>query len=89
MTKIIIDSIDRDMVQKADIEMSSKMNLISFIISRNMDIDTERFRQYEKEYQEAFFAFEAAKEAIVKKYLNNVNANWTLDYATATLSYEE
>ena len=86
---IIIDSHDRDIVQKADIEMSSRMNLISFIISKNMDISNERFKQYEQEYKDAFLAFESAKDMIAKKYVPNLTTNWSLDYVTCALTDEE
>lgn len=86
---IIVDTLDRDVVQKADVETTSRMNLISFMISRNMDISGEQFARYENEYKEAFLAFEAAKEHIVKKYLSGVNAtNWNLDYESCELTYE-
>lgn len=86
---IIITTEDRDRVQKADVEMSSRMNLISFMISRNMDTSGEQFKRYEQEYKEAFLAFEAAKEYISSTYLPNVsNANWNLDYESCELTYE-
>ncbi len=86
---IIIDANDRDIVQKADIEMNSRMNLISFMISRNMDIG-ERFKQYEDEYQKSFLAFEAAKTNIANKYLKDFGAiTWSLNYENCELTYEQ
>jgi hypothetical protein len=86
---IIITVEDRDRVQKADVEMSSRMNLISFMISRNMDTSGEQFKRYEQEYKEAFLAFEAAKEHISSTYLSDINnVNWNLDYESCELTYE-
>lgn len=86
---IIVSYEDRDMVQRADIEMSSRMNLIGFMISRNMDTTGEQFKKYEDEYRAAFLAFEAAKEHISNTYLNGIQAtNWNLDYESCELTYE-
>lgn len=83
---IVIEEKDRDMVQRADIETSSRMNLISFMLSRNMDTSTEYFKKYEKEYQECFLAFEQAKNYIFNKYVKGSNASsWVLDYANCQL----
>jgi hypothetical protein len=80
---------DRNMVQRADIEMSSRMNLISFMISRNMDTSGDQFKKYEKEYQEAFLAMEAAKNYISSTYLKNMTVtSWNLDYESCELTYE-
>lgn len=87
---IIIDKMDRDRVQKADIEAASLMNLITFMINHDIDISNERFLQYEKKYQKAFFEFESAKSDIEKKYLSNLNAkSWNLSYDNCELTYEE
>ena len=84
---IIVDTADRDMVQKADIEVSSRMNLISFMLSRNMDTNTDYFKRYEKEYQECFLAFEQAKTYIFNKYVKDEKAlSWSLNYETCQLT---
>ena len=87
---IMVSEEDHNMVQKADIEMSSRMNLITFIMSRDMDIDTEKFKKYEDEYQEKFFEFEKAKTYIFNKYVKGLNAtSWSLDYESCELTYEQ
>lgn len=89
MNKIIVSVEDRDMVQRADTEMSSRMNLMGFMISRNMDTSGEQFKKYEKEYKEAFLTFEAAKDHIFNTYLSNTQAtSWNLDYESCELTYE-
>ena len=90
MEKIIIDSNDRDIVQRADVEAASLMNLITFMINHNMDITNERFQQYEDRYKTAFLAFEQAKSMIEAKYLTGLQAkSWKLSYANCELIYEK
>lgn len=79
---------DRNAVQRANVEASSLANLITFMISNNMDITNERFQDYEKRYQEAYGAFEREKAKIEKKYLVGLNAtSWALDYETCEITY--
>lgn len=86
---IIVTEEDRDRVQRADIECSSRMHLISFMIDNNMDTQNDTFKRYQKEYQETYVAFNEAKSEIEKKYLMGVNASsWTLDYKTCELRYQ-
>ena len=92
---IIINEEDRDYIQKLDIEMSSRQNLISFMISSNMNIETEQFKRYQAEYNEYFIQFEKSKRDIIeKKYLNSIdeslqNLAWNLDYASCELTYDD
>lgn len=89
---IIVDAADRDLVQRANIESDSLMNLITFMINHDVDIGNERFKQYNENYTKAFSAFEAAKSMIEKKYLIGANIKakkWNLSYDTCELSYEE
>lgn len=89
MTKtIIVDTKDRDVVQRANVDASSLANLITFMISNNMDLSNERFQDYEKRYQEAYGIFEREKSRIEKKYLAGLNAtSWALDYETCEITY--
>ena len=81
---------DRNKVQRADVEVASYQNIISYIIANNMDISNERFKEYEKRHQDAVLAFELVKNELQKKYLSNVKAShWNLDYVTCELSYYE
>lgn len=86
---IMVSEEDRTRVQKADVEASSRMNLIGFMISRNMDTSGDQFKRYEEEYRAAFMEFEAAKEYISNKYLKDIKAiSWNLDYESRELTYE-
>ena len=86
---IIVSEEDRNVVQRADIEAASLMNLITFMINHDVNITNERFTEYERRYQDAFVAFEKAKANLEKKYLINLGAkSWNLNYESCELSYE-
>lgn len=91
--KIIkIDESIRDLVEAYDYEYNSRKELIAFMISNNMDINTDAFNKYQKEMQEFLVLFNTAKEEISKKYVNELldgrNAKWTLDYSSCELTVE-
>ena len=87
---IIIPTEERDIIQRADIECSARMNLISFIMrSNDMDLDNQRFKDYQNEYTEYFLAFEKVKRDLENKYLaGKTYSSWSLDYASSVLTYE-
>lgn len=86
-----------DYIQRLDTEMCSRRSLISFMISSGMDISNERFKEYQKEYEDAFLLFETAKGVIEEEYVDkNLNPmqkklNWDLNYKThiLTITYED
>jgi hypothetical protein len=79
---------DRNAVQRANVDSASLANLISYMISNNMDISNERFQEYERKYQEAFLNFEKEKTNIEKKYLKGLTyTSWALDYETCEITY--
>ena len=86
--KIIISEEDRDFIQRLDIEMSARQNIISFMLSSGMNTDTEQFKNYQNEYNEYFLQFDKAKREIVeKKYIekeakNLVGLPWVLNYSS-------
>ena len=87
---IMVSEEDRNKVQRADVEVASYQNIISYIIANNMDISSERFKEYENKHREALLTFETVKNNLQKKYLSNVKAShWNLDYSTCELSYYE
>ncbi len=90
MSKIIIvDEFDRDVVQRADVECSARMNLITYLIKNDIGLDNTRFQEYQNDYTKSFGAFEMAKKNLETKYLSGKNvSSWSLDYATCELSYE-
>lgn len=87
-----IDESIRDLVEAYDYEYNSRKELIAFMISNNMDINTDAFNKYQKEMQEFLVLFNTAKEEISKRYVNDLlngrNAKWTLDYSSCELTVE-
>lgn len=73
-------------VQKYDIERSSRRDIIVYIMQNNLDIPEERFEKYQKEYDEKYFSFEVAKKEIEKNYIipltKGALCDWSLDYGT-------
>ena len=88
MAIIRVSEEDRNAVQRANVDSASLANLITFMISNNMDLSNERFQDYERRYQEAFATFEKEKANIEKKYLKGINySSWSLDYETCEITY--
>lgn len=73
-------------IQRLDVECQSYKNIISYILTHeDMNITTERFKQYQEDYQNTLYAFEIAKQEFEKKYVSILhfkNISWNLDYKT-------
>ena len=81
----------RDEVQLADVERSSRRDIIAYILSNDsINISPERMAQYQKEYDEKFMLFEKAKNKLETNYVqpaaNNKAINWQLDYETCEIT---
>lgn len=81
-------------IQRLDIECQSYKNIISYILTHeDMNITTERFKQYQEDYQNTLYAFEIAKQELEQQYidisLNNIP--WHLNYKTnkITINYKD
>lgn len=90
---IQVDSKIVDTMQKLDLEMSSRKELIAFMLANSMNTNSEQFKEYENEYQKFFLEYSLRKSEIEKEYVlpnltENQYANWTLDYSTGELTYE-
>lgn len=90
---IIIDNELKNYIESLDYEYQSRKDLIVFMLANNMNINTESFQKYQNEMTEYFIKFNIAKQELEKKYIKPVIGdhvvNWSLDYATNTLSIEE
>lgn len=81
----------RNMAQKANIERDSRRDILTYIMANSdINISDERIAQYQKEYDEKYFAFEQAKSKIEKEYIvpaaNGKQLNWSLDYHTCVVT---
>ena len=78
-------------LQGLSIETDARRDLISFMIANNMDISTEQFQKYQKEYNEFYSEFALAKdqlEQLIKKdYLEDDEelVFWNLDFNSSEL----
>ena len=88
---VIVSEEDRNTVQRADIERSSRRDILIYLMQHpEVDISEERKQEYQKEYDEKYFAFEQAKSMIENKYVfpngKNKQLNWNLDYSSCELT---
>lgn len=91
--KIIkIDEKIRDLVESYDYELNARKELIAFMLSNNMEIDTDSFRKYQKEMNEFFVKFVTIKNEISNRYIipitDGKEVNWKLDYASCEITIE-
>jgi hypothetical protein len=90
---IKVDESVRDYVESLDYEYSSRKDAITFMLSNNMNINTDAFRAYQKEMAEFSAMFNTAKREIEKQYvlpiIGDKKVTWTLDYSTCILTIEE
>ena len=91
MTKVVnVPAEKRDIVEKYAYERSSRRDIIAFMLTQNMDISSESFKAYQKEYMEFDVMFNKAKEEIEKEFVpeeyRKAGCSWTLDYETAVLT---
>ena len=91
---IIIDEQDRNDIMRTNIEMDATANIIAKIISDNMNISTDRFKEYEAYYTKLYGDYKGLQDYIAEKYiLSNPEISekaigWSLDYATCELTVD-
>lgn len=85
MVTITVPEEVKNATQRADIECSARRDIITHIMEKNIAVPAERFAEYQKEYDDKFFAFEQAKNRIEREYVRKAVDNpvsWSLDYHT-------
>lgn len=85
MVTITVPEEVKNETQRADIECSARRDIITYIMEKNIAVPDERFKAYQKEYDEKYFAFEQAKSRIEQEYVRTAVENpvsWSLDYHT-------
>ena len=95
--KTIVVTIPEDVkngIQALQFEVESRKDLLAHMVNTGVDITSETFKSYEKEYQEFFVKYNVAKEALQDQYLKPAVegrlVNWNLDFASneVTCNYE-
>lgn len=84
----------KNAVQRADIECSSRRDIITYIMEKDLNVSAERMAVYQKEYDDKYFAFESAKGDLEREYVRKAVSNplnWSLDYHTniVTINMED
>ena len=88
MEKIITIPEERTIeVQKADVERSARRDIIVYLMEHpEINVDENRRAEYQKEYDEKYFAFEQAKSRIEQDFVipvaNGKASSWNLNYST-------
>ena len=84
-------------IERLSREVESGKSIIAFMLENDKPINTDSFREYKKEYEEAFAEFDKAKtefqnltipQTILDK--DAANTTWNLDFATqqVTITYK-
>lgn len=90
--ELMIDKPVVDELQRADIEQSSRREIIVSCIERGVSKDSQSFQMYQQEYQDWYLRFMELKSAIEAKFVlpNNTPersaASWNLNYNSCTLT---
>lgn len=76
-------------------EIDGSRDIIVFMIENDKNTKTDTFKQYKAEYEEAYAAYNIAKQEIQDKYIPKAlieadgnNVSWTLDYASGEMLIE-
>lgn len=93
-TKVITISEElKNYVERLALDVESRKELIAFLVEGDRGTHTETFKEYHKDYEEAFTAYSLAKDDVQKKYIPQAlldkdafNTKWKLEYATAELT---
>ncbi len=81
-----------DYLEGLSYEVAARRDVITFMLANKMDIRSEQFQAYHKEYMEFFVQLESAKAQLEKDYVRpNIKgkAEWNLDYGTRLLTIVE
>lgn len=83
----------KNYVEKLDYEYNVRKNLVSFMISTDMNIETKAFEKYQNEMMDYYSKFNFAKQEIedtyVKPVIGDNTVNWVLDYKTNLITIEK
>ena len=90
-TVINIDENICNMIEALNYEVDSRKDVISFMLYRDMDMNTSSAKTYMKEYREYFTQYQTLKSELEKKYVlpilkDNEKSTWNLDFETRELT---
>lgn len=82
-------------LQALQYECDSRKDLLTFMVNNNVDINSDNFQKYHKEYQDFYAELSILKDEMQKTFLNpqvpGKIIRWNLDFTTnqVTCNYEE
>lgn len=85
IAKILVPDEIVNEIQALDVETSARRDLIAFMITNNMNVDTEQFNKYQMEYNKYFKLFDIAKTNFENDFVKAqypTAENWELLYAS-------
>lgn len=83
MTKVIPEQLS-NYIESLDYEVQAYKNLIAFL-SRDKFVDEANLKHYTDLYAKSFASFEIAKREMAES--QGLSGEWSLDYATHTVTY--
>ena len=78
-------------LQKADIEQQARKEIIAYILTSELDISSQRFLDYQKDFEEKLQVFNNLKRQFSEKWvkpLKNDASHWEVSYETCILEVE-
>lgn len=85
---VVEDNKTIDYLHALSIEVEARKELISFIITSNLNCDTTQFTNYNKEYMDYFAEYSVGKKKFENSLKAMLNSNeklvsWALDFDSA------
>ena len=78
-----------NLIESLHYEVNARKELISFIVSKDMGIDTNTFKKYNKEYMEFYIQYNEAKNKLEEMYVRTAVENpkdWNLDFDSGEIT---
>ena len=69
ITKISVPSNIVNEIQALDVEVAARRDLIAFMLTNNMNVNTEQFNKYQTEYNNYFKLFDKAKSDFENNFI--------------------
>lgn len=86
--EISVNEEDARGLEAASYEVQARKQVLALCIDQGMDIQSEAFRRYQREYVACLAEWEQAKAGFEHRYLSQIpdRRRWVLDHRTRTVS---
>ena len=78
-----------ELIEALQYEVESRKEIISFMLSSGMDIHSDSFKKYEKQYIDFFIQYNEAKNRLEADFVRpfaNEFETWNLDFTTQIIT---